>query len=701
MTSERKTQNVQKIAGSVSVISRKVLENRNVNTVFDLQYMTPSLQIQPSYGGGQFTYTIRGVGFSGYSSNNSPTVGLYIDEVANPVPFGTNGLMFDMARVEVLRGPQGTLYGRNTTGGAINYITNRPGTSREAGFSVQDGRFGAATVDGYLSGPVSRSLSMRLSGQTQQGGAWQYEPVRRKRLGDLDRGGARLLVDFHPDETTSVLLNLHGSRDRSEANGVRPWSPITALSSTNPIPAPTDRYRTFWGTSSSFARQIGIAPDSKPFSHIDTGGINLRARKTLGGVSIVNLASFDSMQRDEYGNYDGSSRAIADVSFRTRANVVSEELRFSSSRKDRLEWIGGFYYAHQWLNDRYQSGFYDLNRTNGDVRYTQYVNTYSGFGQATYHLTPRIALIGGIRLEHERRSLDRLYAHYIVNDRITNPGNRVDHRALSYTLPSARFSAEYTPFHQDMLYFTFSRGVKSGGFTVYNTNNAADMSRPFRPEKLYAFEIGNKLVVPRYDMRLNVDFFYYDYFDRQVQSQTVSPLSGAIGIYVNAPRSHQYGGEYEFEWSPVERLHIRQSGAYVTGAYDEFTTVTRAIKVNGLWQGVVTDAAGQQIAVPRFTANGSADYSWPLGRYALMTGMDFSLRTTLNFLNPLNRLAGYTLWGGYVAFAPRKGHWKIEAIGRNITDKRYDVTRGRFISGDNIALAGMPATWLLRFRADL
>jgi len=701
VTADRKTQTAQTVPTSISVVSAKTLENRNITSVFDLQYVTPSLQIQPSYGSGQFTYTIRGVGFSGYSSNNSPTVGIYVDEVSNPVPLGTNGQMFDMARVEVLRGPQGTLYGRNTTGGAINYITNRPTDSFQAGIAAQDGRFNAATVDGYISGPINEKLSVRLAGQTQQGGAWQYNPEKREWLGDANRGAARLLMDFHPDESWQILFNLHGNRDRSDGTGVHPWSPITALSTTNPIPVSPDRYQTLWGTSQSFADQIGITPGATPYSHLDMGGLNFRVQKKLRRITLVNLTSFDNMKRNEYNNFDGSSKAIADVSFRTRANVVSEEFRVSSNSKSRLEWIGGVFYGYQWLNDRYQSGFVDLNKTNGDVRYSQVVNTISGFGQATYHVTHAFQIVGGVRIEHEKRGLNNLYAHYIVNNIVTNPNNIVDKRSLSYTLPSARFSLQYTPFSRDMLYFTFSKGIKSGGYTVYNTSNARDMSTPFKPENLYAFELGNKLVLPEYNLKINADFFYYDYFNRQVQSQTVSPISGAIGVYVNAPRSHEYGGEYEVEWSPIERLRIAQSGAYVTGAYDKFSTITKVVKVDGLWQGIMSDAAGQKISVPSFTANGSVDYTWRLGRYDLTGGLDYSLRTSLRFLTPINDLAGYTLWGGYIAFAPRKGHWKVEAIGRNITDKQYDVTRGRFISGDNIALAGMPATWLLRVRGDL
>lgn len=701
VTSERRAQSPQNIGTSISVISSKVLENRNINNVFDLQYATPSLQIQPSYGSGQYTYTIRGVGFNNYSSNNSPTVGIYIDEVANPIPFGVNGMMFDMQRVEVLRGPQGTLYGRNTTGGAINYITNKPTKTLKAGIAAQYGRFDSGKVDGYISGPINDKLSFRLSGQTQQGGAWQYNPDRHTHLGNVNKGASRLLVDYTPTNTLKFEWNLHGSRDRSDAIGPYAWGPITSLSKTDPLPASTSRYHTRWGTSEQFAKEVGINADQKPYSHIDTGGSSLRMDKQFKNFTLTNLASYDYMQRNEYDNFDDSELSLADVAFRTRANVVADELRFSSNTSGRLHWIGGIYYGHQWLNDRYQSGFEALYNTDGDVRYSQEVNTISGFGQVQYDVTPKLQLVGGIRIEHEKRTLNNAYAHYLTNGVVTNPQNYVAKQSQDYTLPSAKFSVQYHPLSHDMLYFTFSKGIKSGGFTVYNTSDVNQMTNPFKPEQLYAFEVGNKLIIPKYNIKFNADFFYYDYYDRQVQSKVYSPTTGsAIGLFVNAPKSHMFGGEYEFAWSPLPDLHISQSGAYVTGAYDKFSTVVGAQKVNGIWTGISQNVSGRTIDVPHFTANGSVDYTWHTGRYDVVTGVDYSLRTTDHSLNAVNVLPGYTLWGGYISFAPHNGPWKIEGIGRNITNKHYDVTRGYFVGGDNIAVAGLPATWEVRLRAD-
>jgi iron complex outermembrane receptor protein len=147
------------------------LSRRGVTNVNDLQFQTPSLEVVPAFGGGQPQFRIRGVGFEDYATNNTPTVGIYVDEVAYPVPVMTQGALFDIERVEVLRGPQGTLYGRNTTGGAINFITRRPTEQFSAGIDAEYGRFGLLKAEGFVAGPISDTLRFRVAGTTEQGGA--------------------------------------------------------------------------------------------------------------------------------------------------------------------------------------------------------------------------------------------------------------------------------------------------------------------------------------------------------------------------------------------------------------------------------------------------------------------------------------------------------------------------------------------------
>ena len=704
VTSERRAESPQNIGTSLSVISGKTLTTRNVNNVFDLQYLTPSLQVTPQFGSGQYAFAIRGVGFNDYASNNSPTVGVYVDEVANPVPFATNGMMFDIQRVEVLRGPQGTLYGRNTTGGAINYILNKPTSTFHAGGDVQYGRFGSTKIDGYISGPLSQKLRYRLSGETEQGGAWQHNSDGIK-LGRVNRGAARLLLDYQATDTLKFEFNLHGSRDRSDANGLHLYSPMSAFNALNPsapiYPVSSDRYETNWGTSSEFAKQLGIRPNTKPFSHIDVGGMSFRAEKKLPFVTITDLISYDNMQRQTYMNFDGWSSALADVAFNTRASVLANELRFTSPGKRRLTWVGGIYYAHQYMNDHYQSGFSDLYGFDEDLRYTQMVNTISGFGQATYHITPKLRITGGLRIEHEQRTLSNMSSYEIMNGVITNPGNVVRHEGTDYTLPSGKFEIQYNPIKNDMLYASFTRGIKSGGFTTYNSGSVGVASAPFKPESLLAYEVGNKFSLPSQHLRFNVAGFYYEYSNQQIQSASLNPKTGLVGSIVNAPRSHMYGGEIEAEWHPLRGLTLSQSAGFAVGAFDKFSSLYSAHIVNGLYVGDYRNRKGEELPFPKFTVNGSVSYTWDLGRYNLTTGIDYSLRSTYHSLfGSLYNVAGYTLWGADMSFSPKDGKWTIAAFGKNIFDKKYDVERNYFVQGANIALAGMPATWGVRLSVN-
>ncbi len=703
VTSERRSQSAQSVGSSISVISGRSLETRNVNNVFNLQYLTPSVQVTPQFGSGQPSFTIRGVGFNDYASNNAPTVGIYVDEIAYPIPFATNGTMFDIQRVEVLRGPQGTLYGRNTTGGAINYILNKPTRKLSGGLDVQYGRFDAAKVDGYISGPLSDNVQVRLSGETQQGGAYlTNRDGDGSMLGNVDRSGARLMVDVEPTDTLKVEVNLHGSHDRSDANGLYLFAPLTTLHAAFPnvypvYPADTDRYVTGWGTSPAFASEIGVSPNTKPFSHIDTGGASVRADQTLGFANLTDLISYDYSARKEYddfGSYDGD---LADVYFNTRANVFANELRLTSIDMGRLKWVGGIYYANQYLNENYRSGTAASLGIDGNVQYSQTVNTLSAFGQASYKLTSALNLTGGLRVEHEERELNNFSSYFITDGVVINPDNHIGHGSTSFTKPSGKVELQYNPFTDDMIYASVSHGVKSGGFTTYNATNAAIATRPFQPETLWAYEVGNKFELPAQHVRLNLSAFYYDYHDQQIQSAVVDPTAGLIGSIVNAPKSHLLGGEFEADWSPIHNLTLTQSAGWAYGRFDQFSSVLTAVKVDGEYVGIFGNRKGNSLPAPKITMNGSITYKWDLGRFDLLTGLDYSLRSTYNSLfGSLYNVAGYTLFNANATLSPKDGRWSISAFGENILDKQYDVERNFFLNGDDIALAGLPATWGVR-----
>ena len=701
VTAERRSQDVQTLGSSISVISEQTLVDRNVNDLYDLQYLTPSLQVTPELGSGQPSFTIRGMGFNDYASNNTPTVGLYIDEVSYPVAFGANGLLFDVQRVEVLRGPQGTLYGRNTTAGAINYVLNKPTQDYEAGVSAQYGSFNSDKVDGYISGPIADNLQFRASAESQGGGAWQNGPDGAK-LGNVDRKAGRLLLDFEPTDTLKLELNLHGSRDRSDGSGLYLYEPLTSLNSFYPTlypiyPANTSRTQTSWGTSPGFAQEIGISPDTKPFIHINTGGASLRADQALSFGTLTDLVSYDYLGRKEYDNYDAFAGNVADVFYKTRADVISNELRLTSDDDQRLTWILGTYYSHQDLTDNYRSGFEEIYGLDGDVQYSQTVDTVSGFGQATYNITDAFRVTGGLRLEHEERDLNSFSSFFITDGVVTNPNNSVGPQSTSFTKPSGKFELQYDLLQNDMVYASLSRGVKSGGYTTYNSGSPETSTAPFKPETVWAYEVGNKFELPAEHLQLNLSAFYYDYQNQQIQSATVNSQTGLVGAIVNAPRSHLYGGEFEGNWAPIEGLTLTQGVGWATGAFDEFNSVLTAVRVNGAYVGVYGNRRGDGLPAPAVTLNGSASYKIDLGNYTLTPEADYSYRSTYHSLfGQLYNVSGYTLVNAGLTLKPDNSRWSVTLFGQNILNRQYDVTRNYFVDGDDVALAGLPATWGLR-----
>lgn len=704
VTANRRSENVQKVGTSIDVVSASELINRNVQTVYGLQYITPSLQVTPQFGSGQPAYQIRGVGFNDYASNNAPAVGIYVDEVAYPMPFASNGAMYDLQRVEVLRGPQGTLYGRNTTGGAINYITNKPTKEFSAGASLQYSRFDSILGDAYVSGPLTDNVQFRIAGEVQSGGAWQRNRDTGERLGDTRRQALRGILDYQATSNLKFSFNVHWSRDRSDAAGTYLLTPLTALNSKFPTqypiyPADTSRYATGWGTTAQFASEIGISPTTKPFSHIDTIGGSIRADWDLGFATLTDLASYDHASRREYDNFDGSSRSVGDVFFHTRGRVAANELRLTSPDSgSSWHWVGGIYYANQTLSDRYATGYIDLNGFDRNVTYSQTVNTLSGFGQVTYDLTSKLSITGGLRVEYEKRDLRNFGAYYVVNGLVTNPGNFVPYRSTDFVQPSGKVEAQYRFSNNDMAYASVSRGIKSGGFTSYNSAVAETSTNPFKPEKLLAYEVGNKLTIPELHLRFNLSGFYYDYRDQQVQSAVVNPLTGLVGSIVNAPRSHLWGGEAELVWEPVHNLEFSESLALAKGKFDRFQTIGTAVLVNGTYVGVPTNRKGETEFAPQLTTNGSVSYKFNMGDYYLMPGLSYSSRSKYHSIfGSLYDVKGYTLVDTNITFAPANDRWSVKIFGQNIFNKRYDVTRNFFVAGNNIALAGRPATWGVRF----
>jgi len=687
VTAQRREQSAQDVGIALSVISGEQLAARGVTNVNQLQYQTPSLEIVPAFGGGQPQFRLRGVGFDDYATNNTPTVGVYVDEVAYPVPAATQGVLYDIDRVEVLRGPQGTLYGRNTTGGATNFITRRPTDQLSAGVTAEYGRFDSAKVEGFVSGPLSQTLKGRLSAVTEQGGAWQRNRVTGEKLGDADRSAVRGQLDWSPTDTVDVLLNAHYGQDKSDGQGLHLLDVPGQVGDTR-------RNATGWGVSSTFAALAGVSPGAKPQRDNKSGGGSITANVDLGFAKLTSISAYENLKRRELNDWDAKPRSESDTFWGSDVDIYSQEVRLASQGAGPLTWVAGGYYSHQTLDETFLTDFTQSLGFITNTSYRQKVESISGFGQAEYALTPRLKTILGLRYEHEERDLEN-FATKIGGAPLFNNGDR--HTSLNEL--SGKAGVEFQADDNVLLYANVSRGVKSGGFTVYNSPQS-DQINAFKPEVLWAYEAGFKGDLAR-NLRLNGSVFYYDYRDQQVLGVVINPTNGAIGRITNAPKSEIYGGELELQWTPFHGLQITQTASYKKGSYKTFDDVDASSVVKnpstGLWTGQTIDKSGVALDFPRISYGGAVSYTWSVGDFDVQAATDYAYRDKApSFLGAEYTVASYWLANANLTIQPKDGPWTLGLWGRNIFNEKYDVTRNYFLTSAKIGAAGRPATYGVR-----
>lgn len=709
VTAQRRQQSAQDVGIALSVLTGDALSKRGVTNIVSLQYQTPSFEITPAFGGGQPQFRLRGVGFEDYATNNTPTVGIYVDEVAFPVPVMTQGVLFDLARVEVLRGPQGTLYGRNTTGGAVNFITNKPTDRLAAGATVEYGRFGLLDAEAYVSGPITDTLKFRFAGTTEQGGGFQHNRDTGQQLGDADKLFGRGLLEWSPSTDVDVTLNVHGGRDHSENTGLYLFDDFQThgySAPAGPVIAAKGRRETGWGYSAGYAALTGANQDDNPHRRNDSYGTSLNAQVNLAPtVKLTSITAYDHLRRREYDDWDASASHESDTFWGSKVDVFSQELRLSSVGTDRLTWVAGAYYSHQKIDETFITDFSDSLGFFTDTSYRQKADSISGFGQAEYKLDDKLKIIVGGRFEHEKREL-RDFATQILIPAIgysapTFTGGDRDQKLDKW---SGKAGLEYQLAPRILLYANASRGIKSGGFTVYNSPSAQEINA-FKPETLYAYETGFKADLTR-QVRLNASTFYYDYRNQQVLGLIVDPAVGAVGKINNAPRSRIFGGEAELEFAPTSRLRLTQSIGYKNGKYLRYSDVDggTVVKdpVTGIYSASFVSFKGRHLPFANWSYQGSGSYTLPLGDYQLVAEGNYSYRdSTPSFLGEAFTVRRFWLANANLTFSPQQGRWSVGVYGRNIFGEKYDLTRNYFLPNARIASPGRPASYGVRLGFNL
>ena len=687
VTAQRREESAQNVGIAMSVLSGQSLAAKSISYVNDLQNAVPSLQVEPAFGSSQPQFRLRGVGFIDYTSNNTSPVGVSLDGVAFALPIQTQGQLFDIDRVEVLRGPQGTLYGRNTTGGEINFISNRPTADPHAGFSLEYGSHNEVNADGFVSGSIADGLTGRLAVATEQGGAWQRNRVTGQSLGDKDKVAVRGQLQWDPAEAIDFRLGVHWAQDKSDEQGLYLLQPYTPGNGGPAIPADTSRYVTGWALNPTFAKLIGISASSKPGLDDSNNGVDLTANIDFGGAKLTSITAYNKLIRREYADWDATQFDDSDEYLNSDLDVFSQELRLEGNHGP-FGWVTGVFYSNEDLRENFYSDLTDRLGGITVTTYEQVANSVGVFAQGDYQFTDTLKATLGVREDHESRELIGLNTAFLPGAPSLTGGALGG--SITSNLPSGKAELDYKPVSSTLIYGSISRGVKSGGFTAHNTLTAP-AADPFEPERLTAFEIGVKSDLTR-TLRVDTSVFYYRYRDQQILGKVFDDASQTfIGRFVNA-NSRISGGEMDLEWQPLAGISITQYAGFAEGYY---TSKLLNAPLNPAQPPV--DYNGQPESFPKWSYGGDVSYSWNVGAFSVTAESNYSFHDTYSqfFLLGSNdfTIPKYWLANANLTLAPASGApWTVTLWGRNIFDKSYDLTRNFFLPTSEVAAAGEPTT---------
>ena len=687
VTAQRRVESAQNVGIAMSVISGPSLAEKSISNVNDLQNAVPNLQVEPAFGSSQPQFRLRGVGFIDYTSNNTSPVGVSLDGVAFALPIQTQGQLFDIERVEVLRGPQGTLYGRNTTGGEINFISNRPTADPHAGFSLEYGSHNELNAEGFVSGGIAEGLMGRLAVATEQGGAWQRNRVTGQSLGDKDKLAVRGQLQWDPIEAIDLRLGVHGAQDKSDEQGLYLLQPFTPGSGPPAIPADTSRYATGWALNPTFAKLIGIGANSKPGLDNSNEGLDLTANIDFGGAKLTSITAYNKLIRREYADWDATQFDDSDEYLNSDLDVFSQEVRLAGN-SGPFGWVSGVFYSNEDLRENFYSDLTDRLGGIAVTTYEQVANSFGVFAQGNYQITDSLKATLGVREDHESRELIGLNTAFLPGAPSLTGGALGG--SITSNLPSGKAELDYKPVSSTLLYASVSRGVKSGGFTAHNTVTAP-AADPFEPEKLTAYEIGVKSDLTR-TLRVDTSVYYYRYKDQQILGKVFDDASQSfIGRFVNA-NSRISGGEVDLEWRPLAGIVITQYAGFAEGYY---TGTLLNAPLNPALPPV--DYNGRPESFPKWSYGGDASYTWKLGAFNVTAESNYSFHDTYSqfFLLGSNdfTIPNYWLANANLSLAPASGApWTVTFWGRNIFDKSYDLTRNFFLPSSEVAAAGEPTT---------
>ena len=727
VTAEKRSERLQDVPMSITAATGTQLKSLGVTSTDDLAKVVPGFSAQKS-AYGLPVYFIRGVGFFDTTLGVSPAVTVYTDQIALPFAPMSRGAVFDLERVEVLKGPQGTLFGENSTAGAVNFIAAKPTATPQAGGELTYGRFNQFDTEGYVSGPIGETLSARFAVRHESRGDWQTGYTTPQQLGKKDFTDGRLIVDWKPIHTLRFEFQATGWKDTSDTQqpqfieyaanqpiGGRPESyPLSSF----PAAPHDDARAAAWGSQTDFSRDDNFYQ------------LSLRGDADItDDVKLTSLTSYARYNTSVPIDIDASVYPVDFVTTTGNIKTFSQELRMSGSLGERTRWMIGGNYQDDTVNEFWllgpplsDSGDHagPFNFNSADVQNDQTIKTKSGFGSLDFDITNTLTAQGSVRYTSQQRDFTGctrdsgdgtlITAVNFLTGGSRQPGDCASfdragliENSLDENNVAWRSGLNWKVTPATLLYANITKGYKAGGFPTLPAILSSEYNG-IHQESVLAYETGFKLSPLDQPFTVDGALFYYDYRGKQLVGYDVVPFFGPVPGLVSIPKSKVQGAEINVNMVPIEGLRITAGGTYV-----ESKVLTDPINPTGPF-GNIGSFVGQAFPfTPKWQGVADADYRFPVSQTmhvdvgGSLTGRSSSYSTLLSGVASISsqeqrlKNPGYVLADLRTGLETDDGAWRVEVWGRNVTNKYYVINKSK--TSDVIyGFAGMPATYGITLR---
>ena len=677
VVAQRRSENLQDVPIAISALSEAAIEKADIHDLTDIATRVPSLTYSP-FSPGQNIVSLRGVSSNDDGAGTDNSVAIFVDEVYLGRVSNINPEMFDIERVEVLRGPQGTLYGKNTIGGAINIVSTRPDTERfSAKLRANFGNYERTDFAGLLTGPLTENLAGKFSFSYRNRDGWVDNVVLNKKQKDDDVQAYRGQL-LYTSENTEIMFTADYNRLDVEDMARIPQTQV--VGSLGPI---VDQYRALCGDRGP---KCSTNP-SDGFAKRDAWGVSMHVTHDFRIGELKSITAYREHEVDWEMDSVGVSIPLTD-DILDKTDQFTQEVRWSGDT-DTLNYVFGFWYLNEQTN-RFEvfDIIADKNITGSD-RYRQINETdsYAGFGQVDWLLTEGVTLTVGGRYTYEKKEIvnDAVAGDFVViNQTFANT------REETWTSFIPKISLTWQPREAMTVYGTIAKGFKSGGFPAAPTTIVD--TEPLAQEEALNYEVGLKSDLLD-NVRLNTAFFYTKYEDLQIQrfgprlgcvENPATPQIECFGAFqtFNASDAEVKGVELELTWVPVENLTLSGFYSYLDS---EFTDTN----VPG---SVFEEQTGNDLLfTPRNKYSINAEYVLPLNERGELSA-NISYRYTddqRGEFEPYAIQPSYDLFDARLAWNSPNDTLEIAVWGKNLFDEEH-VTHLYAIGGEVIAVFGDP-----------